>query len=264
MPLKLQINAEDIASRFGDLAKEVEKDIRQSVKELANLTRAQITEEAANGEKDKETGTGGKLTSTLNIYLENLSPVETSSPGVWVITLNEPAMWIEEGIKPDHDMKPDLLKGRKYRVIPFRYNTKPTQTTPDTNNLISQIKTELKKHKISYSKIDYDKTTGSPRVGKIHDLKWGQKLEGGNDIPGKGNTPRLKGLSIYQKENQKTGKIERHILTFRTVSSGPKSAGKWIHPGRAAKKYFEKAFMEAERKWEQEILPELKKYWETK
>jgi hypothetical protein len=248
MALKFQLNVEEIASTFGEFAKEVADDMRKAVRDLATLTRAQIHLEVQS-----------ELHSTRKIYLDNLSDATESSPGVWTITLDEPAFFIEEGIEPNHDMKPDLLKGKPYRVIPFKYNTAPTETVPSTQLLITEIKKKLRNEKIPYKKIEYNKD-GSPKVGKLHDLRWGTQIPGGNQIPGRGNTPQLKGLSIYQQIT-KSGNVRRDILTFRTVSAGPKSQGKWLHPGLKAKHYMDKAFDEAMTKWEQEILPEIMQKW---
>jgi hypothetical protein len=263
--LKLSANADAIASQFQEFAKEVEEDIRKAMENLATLTRAQIALEAARGDD--------KLNSTLHIYMDNLSDVQTSAPGVYVITLDEKALWIEEGLTA-HDMKPDLLQGKPYRVIPFKYNTKPSQTEPSTQLIVSAIQRELKSRKIPYSGIEKNED-GSPKLGKLHDLKWGVNLRdqrkdgtmGGNigmKIPGKGNTPRLQGLSIYQKIDKNTGNVRRDILTFRTVSAGPASEGKWLYPGLKAKRYMDKAMEEAMRQWEEKILPGILDKWNGK
>lgn len=248
MPLKFQIDANALASQFGEFAKEVAADMTRAVKELATLTRAQIHMEVQS-----------ELHSARKIYLDNLSDPTQTTPGVWVITLDEPALWIEEGIEANHDMKPDLLKGRKTRVIPFRYDSKPTETVPQTQLLIKEIQKKLRSEKIPFRKIEFN-SDGSPKTGKLHDLRWGTDVPGGNKIPGKGNTPQLQGLSIYQQLT-KTGNVRRDILTFRTVSSGPASQGKWIHPGFKAKRYMDKAFDEALRKWETDILPAIMDKW---
>lgn len=251
MPLKFQLDISEIASQFSAFSKEVADDLTKAVKNLATLTRAQIHLEVQS-----------ELHTSRKIYLDNLSDPTESSPGVWVISLDEPALWIEEGIAPNTDMKPDLLKGAKYKVIPFKYNTAPTDTAPSTQLLIKEIQRKLRSEKIPYKNIEYNKN-GSPKTGKLHNLRWGTDVPGGAKRPGKGNTPQLQGLSIYQQLT-KTGNVRRDILTFRTVSSGPASAGKWIHPGFTAKKYMDKAFDEAMRKWEQEILPELMDKWSKK
>jgi len=262
--LKLSANVDAITSQFQEFAKDIEDEMNKSMKNLATLAHAQIKLEASRGED--------KLKTTLSMYLEALSEPQETAPGLYVITLDEKALFIEEGMTA-HDMKPDLLQGRKYRVIPFKYNTKPTDTAPDTQLLISAIQNKLKSEKIPYSKIEYN-PDGSPKLGKLHDLKWGVNLRDqskdgrmsgniGAKVPGKGNTPRLQGLSIYQKLDQ-TGNVRRDILTFRTVSAGPAGDGKWMHPGLAAKKYMDKAMEEATRMWEEKILPGILEKWNGK
>ena len=55
--------------------------------------------------------------------------------------------------------------------------------------------------------------------------------------------------------------MKRDILTFRTVSSGPASAGKWHHPGMDGKKYLDWALEQATKEWENEILPKIMDKW---
>jgi hypothetical protein len=244
VPLKFQIDAEAIAAQFKEFMLSVKEDLQKSMSELAFITRTRILEEAQS-----------ELQTTRKTYEESLSEVTEVSPGVWVIALDEKAMYIEEGIEAGHDMKPDLLKGKKYRVIPFRYDKGPSQNTPSTQALISQIRQTLKKNKLTISKLEYEMKDGvkSPRMGKLHEYNLG------GPRPGKGNTPALTRLSIYQSE--KNGKVKRDVLTFRTVSAGPASAGKWIHPGLTAKKYMDKALDKATADWEEQILPAIMEKW---
>jgi len=241
MPLKFQIDVEGIAAQFKEYMLTVQEELKKSVENLATLTRTRIAEEAS---KD--------LHTTQKTYMDALSDPEEISPGVWVISLDEKALYIEEGIEPGKDMKPDLLKGRKSRVIPFRYDKVPSQNSSFTNGLIAEIRQNLKKQGVPFKKIEYN-ANGSPRVGKLHEFNLG------GPVPGKGNTQALTRLSIYQKE--KDGKVSREILTFRTVTDGAASAGKWIHPGLDAKKFMDKAMDLAMRDWEEQILPELMQKW---
>ena len=248
MPLKIKIDADAIASQFGSFKLEVEKDIRKAVGDLAAITHAKVSENAQ-----------GELKSSRKIYMDNLGYEEVAS-GIWVVHLGEPALWIEEGIEPNKDMKPDLLKnaktsktrGTRYKIIPFQYGKAPSQNTPYTQGVISQIKQKLRKEKVPFKKIEYNKD-GSPRTGKLHEFDFG------GERPGRGNTPVMKGLSIYQ--SVVGGRVRRDILTFRTVSSGPGSQGKWIHPGFRGKKYMDAAAEWAMNEWESKILPEIMQKW---
>lgn len=246
MALKFEINTEEILSQCKEFKKEVKKNLEESLRNLVTLTRARIVESAQS------------LSSATNrTYIEALQDEEEVAPNVWVIALDQKALWIEEGIEPNHDMKPDLLKGRRVRAIPFRYDRPESRNTPFTQGLISEIKQKLKKEKLSISKIEKN-ADGSPRVGKLHEFNFG----GGR--PGKGNTPALERLTIYQHQNEKTGKIRRDVLTFRSVSSGPASDGKWIHPGYPAKNFMDKAMEQAVKDWEENILPEILNKWSSK
>ena len=264
MSLKVQVNADALAAMFKQFSTEVKQDIVNGMGQLASATYAKIKEMAQNEIKD------GSMRKT---YVDAVK-YEELNPGVWVVSLDEDASWIEDGIPKNTDMKPALLKnaktaanGNRWRAIPFRYDQGPTRNTPATNNLINDIKLNIRQqmvkdsfdkqgkpyNKVPFKGIEYG-ADGKPKQGKLHTFDFG------GPIPGKGNTPALKGLSIYQ--SVKNGKARRDILTFRTVSSGPGSQGKWIHPGMDGKKFFDKAYEWAMQEWDKTILPEIVKKWE--
>lgn len=255
MSLKLNIDAAKIAAQFKEFAMEIEQDIRKAIGNLAAITHAKVAEEAQQ-----------ELHSSRKTFMDALG-FEELSPGIWVISIDQKALWIEEGIDPNKDMKPDLLKsgtktsqsGNKYKVIPFDYGKPPSQLTQGAQAIVSAIKQNLKKENVPFKKIERN-SDGSPRVGKLHSFNFGNP-GGRMGGPGKGNTPVMNGLSIYQSIT-KTGNVRRDIMTFRTVSSGPASAEKWFHPGLEAKKYLDKAAEWAMKEWEDKILPEVLKKWE--
>lgn len=245
MGLKLDIDAEALLSQFTEFKEEVKKNLEEALANLVTLTRARIVEQTS------------ELSSATNrVYMEALSEPEEISPGVWIISLDPKAFWIEEGIPQNTDMKPGLLKGKKKAVIPFRYDRPESRNTPFTQGLVSEIKQKLKKEGMSISKIEKN-ADGSPRTGKLHEFNLG------GPVPGRGNTPALQRLNIYQSQS-KEGKVRRDVLTFRTVSSGPASQGKWIHPGYDAKKFMDKAMDKATKDWEEQILPEIINKWTNK
>jgi hypothetical protein len=253
--LKLSLDIDKVLSELKEFEAEVNQDVEQSIRQLAASTYAKVAEMA-----------NGELSSTRQTFMDNLG-FEEIAPGLWCVFVSEKALFIEEGIEANKDMKPDLLKnatmtskdGHKYRAIPFKWNKNKSSMTPQAQDLVGQLKSELRKQKIPYKKIEKippgQPGAGSPRLGKLHTLNLG------GPIPGKGNTPAFQRLSIYQTLNQKTGKVSRHMLTYRTVSDGPKSADKWIHPGLEAKKYLDKALEWAEQRWEQDILPTIIDKW---
>jgi len=254
MALKFNIDAAKIAAQFKEFALEVEQDLQKAIANLAAITDAKV-KEMANAE----------LQSSRKPFMDSLG-FEEIAPGIWVISVDESGLWVEEGIPSDKDMKPDLLKkdfktskdGHRYKAIPFDYGKAPSQQTAQTRQLVSYLKEQLKKEKVPFKKIERN-SDGSPKVGKLHEFDFGNPGGRMGSI-GKGNTPVFKNLSIYQSVNA-AGQVRRDILTFRTVSSGPKSSGKWHHPGLEAKKFLDRALEWAVKEWENKILPEVMEKW---
>lgn len=247
--LKVNIDISGLTQYLDDFVKEISKDVQKSIKALANDTYNHIKEEAQNN-----------LHSFREQYLENLSPAEQIDDYLWVITLNQDAEWIENGRPDSFDMKPGLLKdgktskdGTRYRVVPMNQGKTSTQMSSGNKgyeqNMVNLVKSELKKKNIPYKKLELDKN-GSPRLGKLH------SLDIDSFTPGKGNTPQLHGLNIYQTK-QKDGSVKRSITTFRTVTDKPDQKDKWIHPSVEARDFFQKAKVWAEQEWETKILPAL-------
>jgi len=248
--IKVNLDISSLEKYLENFAKQISKDVQKGVEGISKATHAHIKEEAQN-----------KLHSFREQYLENLSPPEQIGDFIWVITLNSKAEWIETGRPEPYDMKPGLLKegktakdGTRYRVVPMNQAKTQTQMSPNTSgyetNMVNKVKSELKKRGIPFKKLELDPATGSPRTGKLH----------GFDIdsytPGKGNTPQLHGLSIYQTK-QKDGSVKRSITTFRTVTDKENQRDKWIHPSVEARNFFEEARTWAEQEWTKNWLPQI-------
>lgn len=250
MGLKFNIDAGKIAEQFKEFALEVERDLQKAVANLAAITDAKIKEMASQ-----------ELKTSRQTFIDSLG-FEEISPGVWVISVDESGLWVEEGITANMDLKPGLLaknaktskSGNKYKVIPFDYGKNPSQVTPSAQIIVAHLRDSLKKEKVSFKKIERN-ADGSPKIGKLHEFNFGNP-GGRMGGPGKGNTPALKGLSIYQHMTA-AGGVKRSIMTFRTVSSGPASSGKWIHPGEEGKKFMDRAMVFCMDIWEKQILPEI-------
>lgn len=250
---KVNLDISALTQYLDNFAKEVVKDVKKSITALANDTHNHIKEEAQN-----------KLHSFREKYLESLSPPEQIDDFLWVITLSDKAEWIEQGRPEPYDMKPGLLRdgktskdGHRYRIVPMNQAKTSSEISPNTagyeQGMIAKVKSELKKKGISYKKLELDKN-GSPRLGKLH------ALDIDSYIPGKGNTPQLHGINIYQTK-QKNGSVKRSITTFRTVTDKDSQKDKWIHPSVEAKNFFQDAKAWAEKEWETKILPAmLEKY----
>lgn len=242
--LRFMIDAEALASEMKTLKAEVQAALEDSVKALSAMTHAKVVELAQQ-----------KLNSTRKIYTDNLEYREVT-PGLWVISLDQPALWIEEGRKAG-DMTQDLLKegahtakdGSRYKAIPFDYGKPPSQMDPFTRNMVAKIKFELKKKDIPFKKLELG-PNGSPRIGKLHTLNISSPHPSS-----RASHPTLHGLNIYQTQDQ-SGKVRRDILTFRMVSDKHKGS-KWIHPGREAEQFFEEALAWAQEEWERNIVPQI-------
>lgn len=245
MSLKIEIDVDKIVAELGETSGKLKSELTSGVQGLANMTRGKIIEMVDN-----------QLHSSKEFYKDAISKVEEVAPGMWVISLDESANWIEEGISPGKDMKPNLLKhakrvskkGYRYNIIPFKHSGPPSRQTQYQKNLVGRIKIELQKRNIPWKTIEKD-AQGNPRIGKLHSFD----IESGKPTL-RATEHALKGVSIYQTK-EKTGNIRRDVLTFRTVSESPASAGKWIHPGFTAKKFMDQAMEWAETEWSNTILP---------
>lgn len=263
---KVTLDIAGLTQFLENFQKEISADLKKATKGLAVDTQTHIVEQAQN-----------KLKSSKQTYMENLSQAEKIDDYLWEITLKADAQWIEDGLPNNFDMKKGLLNtqkpgspgqihtgkdGKKYRIVAFDQGKVSTQLSSNEDKLkyqqelIKKVKSELRKREIPYKKLELDAATGSPRTGKLHSFDF----ESG--IPGRGNTPVLHGLSIYQTKDETTGKVKRSLTTFRTVKEG--QDGKWIHPGLEGKKFFEEAKKWAEDRWEKDILPSLVAKYESK
>jgi hypothetical protein len=256
--LNFKINSNDFANVLDEFKTQLQRELNQSVRQLAKITYEKTLEIA-----------GQKLKNTLDFYKDNLS-MKNDGPSITVITLDEKAVGLEDGTER-FDMKPGLLAGKsgkdgkngRYAIVPFKHNSKPSQQTQKAQDLTNQIKKVLRQENIPYAKIEKD-SNGSPKIGLLH------KIDIDSDKPTpKASHPALHGLRIYQnevkdangnnvKDKQGNNKIERGILTFRTVKEGQ---DKWMHPGFRKIGAMDEAFQFAMEQWDSQILPELMKKW---
>jgi len=259
--LKFEINIDEVASQFGEIRNKVAKDLKNGVQSLATMTHAKTLELATT-----------ELNSVSKIYKDALEFQEIEE-GVWVVSLNSKAMWIEEGRKtgfmeelltvesPESKGKIKTSKdGKKYRVIPFEHSKKPSEQTKKAKELTDQIRKVLKEKKIPYKKLELGQD-GSPKLGLLHkfDINSARIKESHKDEP-------LKGIAIYQKKDEATGKVSRDVMTFRVISEKHKDEGKWIYPDNAkyaqGAKLMDKAFAWALIEWEQTVLPDIMSKYE--
>jgi hypothetical protein len=265
MSLKIVIDVNKLKKDIKDWTSDKEADLLAEVENISEKTQDYIIKLA-----------GMELHSTLKMFLDNLD-LEQTAPGVHVISVDEDALFIEEGHKErPFDMKPGLLNtvkegakqpktikhgpnaGLKYRIIPFDQMKSPSNSTEKGRDLIKRIRKQLKKNNIPFAKLELDKN-GSPRVsGKpLHVFNWG------GEYPGKANTGDMQRVSIYQTLT-KNGNVRRDIMTFRTVSAGSASKDKWINPGMSGKKFLDRAASWAMKEIELSMMPSLIRKWESK
>jgi hypothetical protein len=251
MSLKFEIKLDDFVGELKEFAQEIEQDMQKGIQRLAASTYGHVKEQAA-----------AKLHTSYKAFVDNLT-FEEIAPSVFMISVLEDGLWVEEGIEKNKDMKPDLLQGKSHAVIPFDYSKSPSQVDAGTKGAIREIDRQLrgisnKRAKdglsnITRTKIEYN-DSGSPKIGKLHEFDFGGRT------PGKGSTPQLKGLSIYQSLTS-TGNVRRDVMTFRTVTNGPASQGKWIYPGIEGKKFLDEALTWAQKEWDEKIYPDILSKW---
>jgi hypothetical protein len=241
--LKFTVNADEIAKEFGDLRNEVESAITKGVQQVASMTHAKTQELASQN-----------LKGTRQTYLDALH-FEEIQKGIWIVSLDESALWLEEG-KEAGSMLPDLLRknaktsksGSRYKVIPFKHDKAPGQVSPSSQMFVNQVKQELKTRKIPFKKLEFN-ADGSPRIGLLHSIKDISSLKPSASA----SHGALSGLSIYQRQTP-NGSVRRDIMTFRVASSNQEGQ-KWYHPGITAKKFMDQALEWSQRVFDDEIMP---------
>lgn len=258
MNFKFDIKSSDVlANAVEKVKKELQEDLQQSIRTLGKGALQEAQNLANNNLPD----------SLSNIYQDNLY-FEELSDNMVVVGLRDEAAWIENGRKGG--FMEELLTsksgspvkiskdGNRYRSIPFEHSTQTNTGASDSKQqMVSELKSFLKSKKQNYSKtrgLALD-SNGSPRIGKIasFSLKDNRKL-----------SANLQGLSIHQNFNPRTNRVERNIMTFRTISDKHKDSGKWNHPGRSPENILEDVYKWVDNTWKNDILPELKRKYEGK
>lgn len=255
MDLKLTIVSSDILK---ELTEKVKKSFHSDIQKAAKALAAGAYNKA---EKLAEE----KLSSSLaNIYKSNLY-IEPVSENITVIGIREEALWIEEGRKGG--FMDELLKnaktskeGYKYKVIPMKQKTSMKGiSSNEGKELVSELKNFFRKQGIRYSKtraLAMD-SNGSPRIGKIHSFNI-KDMRDKKSKSAQALSKNLKGVTVSQNMNPKTGKVERNIMTFRVISEKSRSQGKWNHPGTAPARIMDETFEWVQQTWQNELLPALR------
>lgn len=251
-----------------ELKPTVEQAMKDAARDLAVQAHAHIVEEVQQ-----------KLHSTRQKYLNALSYTQVDED-TWVISLDKEALFIEDGLPPNKDMLDGLLKspkaktakdGSRYLIVPFEHKKGKTEQTQAMSTLTDTIKTEMKRKRIPFGKIETD-SKGQPKTGLLHSFDILKNPVKSGQGPGQGHGPTgsvrqgptgipfLQGVRVYQnKVKGKDGKesIKKSIMTFRVASSKHKGQGRWIHPGLEAKHFFDEAAKWALKEFEEKIRDQI-------
>lgn len=280
--LNLVLDISEIEDLPEQLQKRIGQQANQAVQGLAAMTHAHVIEQAQQ-----------RLKSRREMFLKGLR-FHQETKNIWVITVDQSARWIEDGMPP-HSMLDDLLKSKKakrakdgstYLVVPFKHGGAPTRSTPAQNTMSQTIKQELQKRNIPFKKIERN-PDGSAKTGLLHKLDIDRPQQNkpapGHEGPaskpyhsyptphgqeGPAGRPWLWGVRIYQRPQSnpdgspkmdKLGrqKVSRDIMTFRVASSKQKGRGLWDHPGLEGMNFLDDAYQWAEQQWDTAIKPSL-------
>jgi hypothetical protein len=241
--LDFKINIDDITKGFGELKKDIENDVQNATKALATMIYTSISDKVQQN-----------LHSTRKLYMDNLNaPVEVE-PGVFLVSLNSAALFLENG-KSAGPMtgllnSPSAKEGAngKYIAIPFVHSKNPSQMTSTAQQVSQSIRTELKKRSIGYKTLEMDEK-GQPKIGTLH-----QFTVKGNKLKDSHKSGPMEGINVIQRVGA-SGKVERSVVTFRTMSE----KDIWISPEMKPHHFFESSFDDAIKMWNEQILPEIMK-----
>jgi hypothetical protein len=250
---RITINADALAKQLNQKKEDILKQLRQATQSLAAAAHVKVLELA--GEKLK----------TLQIKYKDAVGFEQVDDNLWVITLKEEAMFIEKG-HGAWSMYDALAKskkaktskdGNRYLTIPFEHSKRPAEQTIRAKQVTDKIRAFLKTEKIPYKKIEHN-PDGSPKLGLIHkfDVMRHPKLLMKHPSD-KAKSPLLQGLAIYQRKDEKSGKVKRDVMTFRVVSEKTKNDGRWEYQPREAANIFKETHEWALGLWERELVPAL-------
>jgi len=164
-----------------------------------------------------------------------------------------------------------FIHNSRYIVVPFQHNKGATQQTAAQTTLTDTIKSEMKKRKIPYGKLEHG-ADGKPKTGLLHSfdimknpIKTAPGAGSGHGPIGavkQGATgiPHLQGVRVYQtkiKDAKGKESVKKSIMTFRVASSKMKGQGRWVHPGLEAKRFLDEAASWALKEFESRIKDQI-------
>lgn len=292
---RFRVNIDEVSRQLGTTADIIEKNVKQAVRLISIQAHDYIIQKAsteldgtkremylglgkfgtkASGKSDSEPGVN---TEAKNVRWNKLSD------GVWVVTLDESASWLEEGrpvtdmATPEWLLKPGKVKvakdGSTYRAIPMTKmkGNKPTFSTGllgegPGGDVLSAVKSAARKQNVSLSKIEM--ADGQPKLGVLHKLNvkepftrldhpsWFSKPRNSEEAAATGLKTHqgifhLQGAVVMQRKNAK-GQVKKETVVFRTVSSKHKGY-RWQAPAQAPLGFFKAAYEFANKQWEEAI-----------
>lgn len=199
-----------------------------------------------------------KADATLHLskeaYMRALNAPKKIKTAHWVITINEDAAWIENGVPGGFDMLPGLLnspsaktgKNGRYVIVPFHHAVKGTPPltrggmrtgTTRSAALTAQLKRAMREKGLKLREIEMEEDEETPKTGLLHkfDVQTTPQHSSPDESPTRkqqmsvkghplmsyaegtpeGGRSFLQGVRIYQSQQPK--KIGKGMKTTREV-----------------------------------------------
>lgn len=236
----VKFKAADLGKSLENLAHEVEEELNQAVKDVANSAYANIMANAQ-----------AELHSSRTDYIKGLSFHDLGNNTYVIILEGEYANEIEKGYA-SFDVREGLLRSEKVVGVGNRAGQKWVQTGKDGQKF-AHVPFEHKPYSKAAQSSDLNqairKLTAFNKQGREQRLTKLFKDDGGRIMQGKVASvrkvegfPQIEGITKYQKtyKNEKTGKnsTQSIYMTYRTVSE---HGEEWRHPGYAGAHFFDEA-----------------------
>jgi hypothetical protein len=290
---RLRIDTLEIAKKLNTARELIEDKVKPAVENLSIATHAFIVNKAnetfsdSNFKREYYLGLG-KHAKDVNKESTRDDRVDGTAKhlrwikmqdGLWVVELDEKAMWLEEGrditfmgswlLKPGAKGVKTAKDGSLYRAIPFK-QTSGMNDAPGAKPAFAElIRKQAKRQGISLKKIEKDEQ-GNPKIGVLHKLNMTPTLNQ-SQAPGFFSRPRsqeeaaqtglkphsgiykLDGAVVVQRKDAK-GKVKKETVVFRVISSKHKAEQRWMYPKVTPANIFPQAYEWALQEWQKVVL----------
>lgn len=290
---RLKVDTSELAAKLNTAKELIEDKVKPAVENLSIATHAFIVNKANETFKDstfkreyylglgqygKESNKESSRDERVDNAPKHLRWIKLQD-GLWVVELDEKAMWLEEGrditfmgdwlLKPGAKGVKSAKDGSLYRVIPFK-QTSGMSDAPGTKPAFAElVRKQAAKQGINLKKIEKDQQ-GNPKTGVLHklDMKPGGTQ---SQYPGFFSRPRseeeaaktglkphggiykLQGAVVVQRKNEK-GKIKKETVVFRVISTKHKAEQRWMYPKVTPSNIFPQAYEWALQEWQKVVL----------